>query len=104
MANVAAEYAVSLGVGDGKPADGSHQPIGEHVQRGSLKMGNEKEQEMLMTKTGKEAAIRVHEKAIVCFSDDDEGMSGAHEVRACELCAVAGIAITVVAKALRALA
>src|SRR5262245_4553971 len=104
MADVAAEYAVGLGVGDVKPADGSHEPIGEHVQRGSLEMGNEKEQEMLMTKTGKEAAIRVHEKAIVCFSDDDEGMSGAHEARACELFAETGIAIAVVAEALLELA
>src|SRR5262249_15990397 len=78
-------------------ADGSHQPSGEHV-------GNEKEQEMLMTKTGKEAAIRVHKKAIVCFSDDDEGMSGAHEARACELFAETGIAIAVVAEALLELA
>jgi hypothetical protein len=64
MADVAAKYAVGLGVGDVKLADGCHEPIGEHVQRGSLEMGNEKEQEMLMTKTAKEAAIRVHEKAI----------------------------------------
>src|SRR5262249_41059449 len=84
------EYAVGLGVGDVEPADGCHEPIGEHVQRGSLKMRDEKEQEMLMAKAAEEAAIRVHEKSILCFSDDDEGMSRAHEACACKLFAEAG--------------
>src|SRR6516162_6393689 len=104
MADVAAKYAVGLGVGDVKLADRCHEPIGEHVQRGSLEMGNEKEQEMLMTKTAKETAIRVHKKVILGLSDDDEGMSGAHETRACELFAKTGIAIAVVAEALLELA
>src|SRR5262245_48618958 len=85
VADVATEYAVGLGIGDVEPADGCHEPIGEHVQRGSLKMRDEKEQEMLMAKAAEEAAIRVHEKSILCFSDDDEGMSRAHEACACKL-------------------
>jgi hypothetical protein len=33
MADVAAEYAIGLGVGDVEPADGCHASIAEHVQR-----------------------------------------------------------------------
>src|SRR5262245_38211906 len=104
MADVAAEYAVGLGIGDIEPADGRHEPIGEHVQCGPLKMRNQKEQEMLVPKTAKEAAVRVHEKAVLGFSDDDEGVSRAHEARARELFAETGIAIAVVAEALLELA
>jgi hypothetical protein len=55
-------------------------------------------------KTGNEAAVRVHEKAILGFSDDDEGVSGAHEACARELFAETSIAIAVVAEALLELA
>src|SRR5262245_31690020 len=67
-------------------------------------MRDEKEQEMLMAKAAEEAAIRVHEKSILCFSDDDEGMSRAHEACACKLFAETGIAIAVVAEPLLELA
>ena len=68
------------------------------MQGGTLEVGDEEQQEVLMAEAAEEPAVGVHEEAVVGLADADQRVPGAHEPRAGGPRPEPGIAIAVVAE------
>ena len=99
-ANVPAEDAVGLHVGNVEPTDGGDEPIGEHVQGGFLEVCDEEKQEVLMPEAAKEPTVGIHEEAVSCFADDHKRVAGAYEARPIRARPELGVAVAIIAEPL----
>ena len=59
--------------------DRGDQSVAENQQRGTVKVGDQPEDEILVPELGEDAVLPVGENRVARFTDHDEGMAGADD-------------------------
>src|SRR5687767_1100492 len=79
MPDISLELTDGVGARDVQLADRDDEPIREHQKSGLLKVGDQAEQEVLVTELSEQAGFSAAKKWRAMLSDHEESLPAAHE-------------------------